>query len=516
MRKAKWLVLGVVPAVAMGCFSSSNPGPSDSGETDAVFDTTSPELDSSAPEVAVEAAAPEGAVPEAAPDQYVAEAASGDAGDAGVEAGAVPTVSVLVRNALGVEPGVTVVFQDASGQPVGSVVTDALGVAASPVDALGSDGASVTVGEVTVVLGSPTEPQLVTIQAVEANDQLGVYDSALDPQSTAVPLAFAADAGPPPGTAATQVFAGGCRGNVPGFLYLSGGCTFQGQFPVLVLAIAGEDGGSADFAYTFTKNNTVPADGGTLVLPGPWYPTDTAFAFDVLNSSLGPSPEESGTSVSLSEVAGGVSYTTVRVAGTFPNFTYATHPVYDEALQGEVDYESDEYSGTGQAVSATATRVSPDAGAASVDVSQVLPYVTSLGIDSTTPAQPTVSWSTASPLGTIDGFVAQIAWSGTNDAGVAVNGSWTVVSPPSAASATLPALPSEVSAWAPSSAAVFSQSPVVVGLDATFLTGGYTQLRAQASTLPITSNLIEDDDPFAPALPANGTLQLTGITGPGS
>jgi hypothetical protein len=77
--------------------------------------------------------------------------------------------------------------------------------------------------------------------------------------------------------------------------------------------------------------------------------------------------------------------------------------------------------------------------------------------------------------------------------------------------ATLPAIPAALQSLAPQSTAYFP-TPVVAVVEADFVTG-YDQLRAQASTLPITASLVNGSGGNeVPALPVDGTLRLTAIT----
>jgi hypothetical protein len=493
----KWLVLAGVPALAPACFSSNNePPPTD--------DASSPEPDAQSTPDQTAPPQPEAAPPEAAPDvqadHYVAEAAPPQ--EASVDAGPAP-VTVVVRSALGLEQGATVVYQDAFNQVLGTVLTDALGTASLVVPA----GV-----EVTAFMGNALAPRMVTIESVVPGDTLSVYDTSNDGTTTQVAVDFAPDAGPPPGTNTTYGYIGDCYiYGVPSSTSLGNGeCELHGQFPVIVVATSGSDGGYSDFAYTFSKANTVSPDGGTSVLlPGPWYTDLGTETFVAANADAGSLPAGGSWFFSMDEIASSVPtpWEYGFDVSMMPVAAIATHPRFADAYQGEVAFIR--YSGATQSVTGIATKPLGDAGTTSFDLTQVLPTIDSVNLQT---AGMILTWtSDAGSFPSADGVLAQISWSDTTDAGDSIQGTWALVAPPGVVSATLPAVPTAVASLGPSPSAMFA-TPTVAVVEADFITG-YDQLRAQASALPLSQNLVVGGyGNQVPALPVDGTVKLTAIT----
>jgi hypothetical protein len=503
MRAAvKWAAHAGLPVLVLACFGSSAgpPAPDAAMETDdggALDATTPPGPDGSAPEAAP---AGDSSAPDVYADTYVAEAAPPEA-----SVMASPTmVTVVVRSALGPEQGVTVVFDDASGNVLATATTDALGGAAQTVPA-GS--------QVTVVMGTYLAPQLATIQSVAPGDLLAFYDASYDPQTPSVVVALAPDAGPPPGTASMQAFIGHCTSyqGVPGTVVLGDpDCMWQGQFPVLVLATGGEDAGEAVLGYTFQKNNPIFDDAGgiaSVTLPGPWYTTIGSETVDVVDGGAGYA------AVSLSQVASNVSTSSTQYGGSGATFSdiFPTYPAFDDDLQAEVNLSQ---GGEYESITGLARRGLGDGGTTTFDLGQALPFITSASVDTSTPSQPTVNWQTSiASFGAADGVITYVNWS-DSIGNQSVSGAWTIVAPATASSVTAPALSPAAQLWAPATTANYS-TPVVAVVDADFVTS-YAELRAMATFLPLTTNLLSGNSGNsandAPTLPVDGTLRFTAIT----
>jgi hypothetical protein len=139
---------------------------------------------------------------------------------------------------------------------------------------------------------------------------------------------------------------------------------------------------------------------------------------------------------SYSEIANGVSFgPPIHFASTDGTATtsHAVHLGYPASVQNEANQSIAR--GSGIAVSAAATRSapSPDGGVASFDMSTLLPLLDAVTLDSSWPSQPAVSWVTeAGSLAAASGTIVTVAWSAPLDGGASVQGTWTIVAPPSA------------------------------------------------------------------------------------
>ena len=494
----------------VGCFSASSGGGSppgfDAAQNDAEFDSGT---------------TPETSVDSSTMDVTVMEASV----DAPVEAGPQP-VTVVVTNAAGPEQGVPVVFQQATGAVIASATTNAAGM----VSQLQPAGV-----QVTVVLGTATAPSLFTIEQVAPGDTLAVYDPSADVTTAQVSVDSWSDAGPS-GTASYEVDVGSCSSfgaGPPVVVFLGTSCAVAGQFPVLVTSF---DVNGAVLGYAWQKGNTLPGDGGVahVAVSGAWstatdtqtVTTDSPPPFALANSDngyLGFSAIASGMGMerantyfgSIGADDGGVTSPFLYADG-FPDF-----------LQSEANVSNYGTSGgnAGVSISAIATRGSSDAGSATtnLDITQLLPPIQTASVDSTTnPVQPNVTWDMgdAGSVASADGVVVAFTWSGSNDGGAFANGRWTIVAPPTASSAQVPALPAAQAGFGPFAGAFFTTDPAVIIVEASFLPG-YAQLRAQAGTVALTSEFnsnlsYSSSSPIVvPPLPVNGTLRMTAFTANG-
>ena len=436
-----------------------------------------------------------------------------------VDAGPEPlTLTVLLLGAP--EPGVNVVFQDDTGAVVATATTGTDGMVTQFVTA-GS--------QVTALLGSPQGPNLVTIQGVAPGDTLTVVDTTSNSPATGenVTVTLPVATWDASGTA-EEVYAGRCY-NPPSYpLYLSANCETAGQFPLLALAV--DSTSQQEVAYTYQLGNLAQPEGGLpdgdtslpIAITLPW---ETSTATATLTSTNPPGlPDDGGTTstadgVSLAyyEVAEGIPFSvplargdTIDDGGT-KSGEFAMHPGYPGFIQGQAfDLVN---TPNGIVVEGAATRAAPQATslAMSFDLS-TLPLITATSIETTdggTTLQPNVTWTSTGSLSAADGIYISAQWfsSAATEAGtVYVDGTWTILAPPTATNVRAPALPASLAAWAPSATASFNSRPRVGAVQASFVTD-YAGFRAQFGGLSILSGY----EIVLPTLPVNGTVHLVGI-----
>jgi hypothetical protein len=504
MRARIAVGIACLPLLVPACFSSSSTDdtatmPLDSGGEG--VDATEPQMDATMPPPPMEAGALEASpldVVEPTPDVTVAPT----------------TVTVVVVNDLGPEPGVPVVFQDANGAVVESAVTDASGKATAT---------AVAGSQVTGAFGSGVNLQLVTIEDVAPGDVLTMYDASRT-TNTLVDLDSLPDAAPPSGTDSYILNIGPCNANFPAALLpvelnLSPDCMHRGTFPVLVQAM--DSTTSTEVGYAFQTGNVLATDGGGthFSLSGAWSPPGPTQTINVSNASAALS----GTAA-FSEIADGVPvgkpvfFTPDADGGA--TLTFQTHPGYPTAVQSEANQGTSRAGGG--VLSAIATRGAPtsDGGVTSFDLSSLLPLIDAATLDTSQPAQPVVSWTTeAGSLASANGTIVNFTWYQPDDAGNSVQAGWTILAPPSATNVKAPALPPLLSSWVPLAGASFSTPPVVIVVQGSgSLVPDYAHLRAQFSALPTQSSVLYNDlsmDPVIPPLPVDGTAKLTAFTTPG-
>jgi hypothetical protein len=512
MRRASILrSFSLLPIVASaGCFaaSSGGAGPDANFTVDGeAFDSSMNEpdasVDSSTADVTTEAAPVESGLPEAAP----AEAEAGP-----------PIVAVRVTNASGPESGITVVFQDASGNVVMATTTGATGIA-SFLAAAGS--------QVTVVMGTAAAPYLLTIQGIAPGDVLAVYDPTIDLSYDGEQVNVASVPGPPEAVDFTVSLGNNCTNTLATFPILTSvgpGCVAQGDVSVMVTANNLMTGGSA---YAWQKGLSMSGAGDAGVdadIPDAWSSATSSLAFTgtLPDGSLG----QSGTA-QLEMIANAVPF---AASGGTPNlyignptnglnaaFTYPTG--FADAVQLETGlYSTNTYPIIPIAVVATRTAPADDA-SVGFDYGTLPPMLSTATIDDTTnPAQPIVTWTPndAGALANTDGVVVSLLWPVQN----MPSGVWTIVAPPTSQQVQVPLLPAGTTAFATDGGVPFANPPTVAFVQASFLSG-YPALRAQAGTAAVTSVMIAYDQDnnggylggvVAPPLPVNGTLQMTAIT----
>jgi hypothetical protein len=276
MKRTPWLLLSSLGAAALAtvpvaCISNTSnpsPGPDDAGFVEGT--------DSGQPVIGTDATVPND-------DSGV------DSGvDAPIDTAPQPfTLTVLAGGAP--ESGINVVFQDDTGAVITTLQTGASGSVSQLVTAG---------GQVTVVLGTPKEVSLFTIQGIAPGDAITVNDSSgaspvlNDEVSTTLPAGTWDAAG-----VTEDVYAGGCSDPIAYPIYLDYGCQAKGLFPLLARAI--DDTSGQEIAYTFQTGNAVNPDGGLpdgdttipVVVSRAWSPTS---AFETVTSTNVPPPPVDG------------------------------------------------------------------------------------------------------------------------------------------------------------------------------------------------------------------------------
>ena len=419
-----------------------------------------------------------------------------------------PVTVNVVKNAQP-EAGVTIVFSDAAGTVIDTATTDATGRVVRMLPA-GS--------QVTALLGSAARAQILTVVGVEPGDVLTAVDASeldgLVPTATITAI----PAGAPAATLGYSSAAGACNGGgfqaAPNTVNLYDDCVRDRKFPLLVLA----QGNAGTVAFTFKKANLAAADGGAVgvdMAGGTWTTTTTTETVAITNL---PTTLTRGRLI-YGEVANGVNYFAVNNfdpsnPGGTPPVNFEGHPGYPDFVQTEATVGKNSSGGVAYSTIATRRAASPNGGTSSHDLSQLLPFIDSATLDSTTPARAMVTWTTAGAVAA-DGAFVHVRWSTTRDGGNVQQSTWTVVAPPTATSVKLPILPASAVAWAPASDSSFYSVPVVLLVESSVLQG-YAQLRASAGALPPTKAVINDGyAPLAPPLPVDGTLRMTAFTDDG-
>ncbi len=509
MKRSLWLLGSSLGALALAnlpaaCVSNTDtaPGGSDSG--------TPPEGDGGSPGSDASQPINDAALSDAGADTSIADA----------DAAAQPlTLKVLLLGAP--EQGIHVVFQDATGVVITSADTDATGTVTQLV-AAGS--------QVTVLLGTTTSPNLVTLTDVAPGDVLTVVDTENESfSSNSVSFTLPAPTWDASGST-EQVHAGSCQVTLPGILYPQPFCQSGGVFPVLARAL---DSTGQELAYTYQGGNVLDPDGGLpdgdttvpVVVTRPWATSTATATITVTNPP--PQTIDGGqvstanrVSVSYSEVSGNVPLSllsgagsTIDDAGT-QTVGYVMHPGYPDFVQAAAYDDFNTGYGSVEMIVAGATRAAATATSQSLSLDlSSLPPIVAASIDSSsagTIAQPNVTWTSAGSLSAANGIFVQAQWYQTIplDGGGAsyVSGTWTILAPPTATSVHAPALPASFAPWIPGVGSSWTTLPRVGAIKASFVPG-YAALRAQFGSLPFMSGY----QIVVPTLPVNGTIYVSGI-----
>jgi hypothetical protein len=515
MKQASWVFVGVLGlAIApAGCFSStatppegtdSGPLSQDDGGQPAI-DATTPNSDGGTPPV------------DAGVDSPAVDAG---ADTAVVDAGPQPLTLTVLR--LGSpEPGVNVVFQDDTGAVVTTAVTDTAGMVTQ----------IVTPGsQVTALLGTVTTPNPVTIQGVAPGDTLTVVDTVTAPSEGTENVTVTL---PAPTWDASGVYeeayAGSCYDPVSYPIYLGANCETAGQFPLLALAI--ETSTQQEIAYTYQLGNVAQPEGGLpdgdtslpITVSLPWMTSTATATLSATNppglpGDGGTTSTANGVTFNYYEAAEGLFTSVPSPAGTTfddagtQSAAFAMHTGYPDFVQAEavdtIRTPNDRY-----LVAAGATRAAPQATslATSFDLS-TLPLITATSLataDGGATQTLNVTWTSTGSLAAANGIYVSAQWSSsmTTDAGtVYMNGTWTILAPPTATNVQAPALPAEFAAWGPSPTAYVNATPRMAAVQASFVSG-YAGFRAAFGAVSFLSGF----EITVPTLPVNGTVYVVGF-----
>jgi hypothetical protein len=422
-------------------------------------------------------------------------------------------VTVLLGSAP--EPGIAVAFQDATGVVTATATTDALGQVSQLVTA-GS--------QVTVAFGTATSPSLVTIQDVSPGDVLTFVDgSSQSTSDETVAPTLPAPTWDAAGSSET-VYAGRCSTELPSTLYVNPECAALGEYPLLAIA---EDEVGNEIAYTYQKGNPLAPDGGLpddagafpVTVTRGWSTSSVQQTVIATNAPAPPTDAGSvsqGSQLTFTEVASGVprsgdAFENGSTDAGAPIEVFTAHPGYADFVQTGAVYTLGTDFGNIDSVLAAATRSDPatTSQSASFDFS-TLPLITAASVDATdggTVAQPNVTWTSGGSLAATNGIFIELQWySPPVDGGPNVNGTWTILAPPTSTNVRAPALPSSMAA--PTTGTTYSSPPRVGAVQAPFLPG-YGGLRASFGSLPFFPN--NNYELSIPPLPVSGTLYVTGI-----
>jgi hypothetical protein len=514
---ARRIVL-LVPLVWVACFSASSGG-NGNAQFDASFDSS---FDGTSPE----AEPGETSAPEASADVTAEDA---PAVDASVEADAGPQpITVVVAGALGYEQGVNVVFGDVTGAVLGAPLqTDSHGRAST---------AQLGVAMATVQLGTPSAPSPNTVMGLVPGSLVPVVDLASigslpssSAQVTAIPST------PNLGEVSTyQVTSGACVSTPQGppfplslsnsaFPCVGLAATATTVNPVLPLVVDALDtsGNILGFAATTTASPATPDDAGNIdvALGGSWSQSTThqIVAVDNLPDAGVFAPQ-----IAYSEVADGIldtlpSHAPPVDAGASAFAQVQTHVGFASGVQAEAQLLSTQSGVLATSLISTGPAPTKD-GTVTLDASPLATapfFQSAVTTNGPTVGQPIVQWSLASGnLGGATGLVTSFGWSQPLDGGDILNGTWTLVSPgTTAASFTVPALPSSLAGYAPATGAT-------VYVNEIFAVYGQTALGSYASLWPV-GNLFPVQQcsfsaPAIPPLPGAGTALIVQYSAGGS
>ncbi len=453
-----------LPLLSVGCFSSNNPGSVGDASTDATQEAEGP--DAPSPEASPADATTTDATPAADSAAEASSDGSGPVTDAGAEAAAEAgssLLAVVVGAPRGFEPGVPVVWSDATGAMVDQSTTDAQGRAST---------SAPTAVTVTVVLGTPLAPTLYTVMGLTAGETVPVVDVTQLVAHAAATVHVYIPAYPPQGA---------IEASSPGFANWVGGTFGGGAAPVTMPVTVNNGVGvvqtDAGYVAAIPTLSEMYTSGGTPIgyawtsAPLPPYDAGTEAGTETVTLSSAWSTSYHLEQTALSGWDGGGAVTTsfaeafdgllipidnynLAPANPAPGeVQYAyTHPGYAERYQVETTYTTGRLSDGNYAV--TFIGAGPPLTADTVitfDATALgtAPYIASTGVVASAAGQPVFSWTLGSgDLSAATAIVFTGAWDATVGS-QSQSGLWTIVSPgTSATSLTPPHLPASLAQYA--------------------------------------------------------------------
>jgi hypothetical protein len=508
-----------------GCFASSSGG----GTPDASFTPDGESFDSQANETGPEDAAvadatmeasaqdsSTGPAPEAAADTSVPVDAGIDAPpDAPADAGSI-SIGVVVVNRNGLEPGIPIVWSDATGATVDQSTTDSSGAATT------TNPAATTV---TAVMGGAFQPYLYTEtgltngQVVYVADEVTIVNDARTYTITvpSFPPISTIDSGTP---SEYDIFLGGTFTggtpplHVPLQIDQQGdvGMRLTGSTPDVVVPIVVQafDSNANFLAYassTWPLASTPDGGAYTVNLPNAWDMNISQQSFIVDTGDAGLIP-----STAYNEVASGVLIPPPTYTVGAGKVVY-TQPDFAQSIQVEASFSITPTSGfAGVSIAAMAPEPTA-AGTLMLDASGIAaaPTIASALQSYATAGAPTVTWTMQNgTLSSATAIVAIARWTTTPFDGGTQYGSWTIVTPPpSAASITGPALPASLGQYLPTAQSTpYSMQLLGVVGQTAFPT--YASFVPAASVLQWVTTGAPAYAPFLPPLAGTGTVLVTG------
>jgi hypothetical protein len=416
--------------------------------------------------------------------------------EAGVDSSPPAPLGVTVTVTANALPKVNarVVLHDAAGLVIGEKVTDAAGkvtlpTAPSMVTVLITDGissvtpvtfAGVADGDKLVVAAVPgvaVDPTIV--------GQYSVSFSAAGVAATADTFGVAAGAGCPPGSGAV---------GEPAILDLYASCLNAKN---AVLSDATSDGSLVGFGFVkdLAKPAAPPPAAATNVGPLAF----TAPGTTTLSATNVP-PTSTNVSADLFAIANSGTFRMNYSSGLVEagGQAFKTPTGFAEAYQTVVSF--DEFNATSMSTRVFVRRESVPASnvLTAVDYTAALPRITDVPMTTPTAGRPQVVVTSAAALGSADGGVATFSWSNSL---AEINGSWTVVFPPSTTTVKLPALPADAAMFVPTPNVSIDE---VIFIEATQVPG-YKELKL----LPIQPSFGVDLVNTQKPLPVPGTVRVS-------
>lgn len=403
-----------------------------------------------------------------------------------------PAVTVNVTRGAGPAEGVLVIFHDPNGAVVSSARTNAAG------QVISSGRAP---AQVTVALGKPVAPRLLTYVAVEAGDVLNVTDDADDGETSENLGSYAVTLPGPQALASYyDVNVGPCTGDVqdpvePVAVRLRAPCLRASNG---VLARAVGEGGLEAFALK--KGNAPPAKGTTASVVLTAWETPGTLTVNVTNAPGGSfGSVRSGVVLDGQYIQG---YGSLYIEGSSLSAPVEI-PKGADAHQFALFLSLDGNYGSQRGLIA---RVAGTATTAALDMAGVLPSITDASIDSTDVVRPTTSWTSDSLAATKGGAVFLDFHDESHGART-----WEFVVPPGTTSVRAPALPADAADWAPvandaGAGSEYDATPTVLFVDSSLIPDYRMFVREAGRFIPADAR----DQSFANVvLPADGTAKIT-------